>query len=186
MAPLGRIPTAWYPTAVAVRADGTLLIASAKGLGAGPTDHAPGKNDYMKGTLQVVPMPSTQDLSTGDATVRANLTRPHELRGAAHLHRHAARPSRCRRSKGAPTPIEHVFLIVRENKTYDAVLGDLPGANGTPTLALFGGDITPNLHALAHALRQPRQLLLARRAVAAGPRVDHGRTWPTTTSRRAG
>jgi DNA-binding beta-propeller fold protein YncE len=148
MAPLGRVPTAWYPTAVAVRADGTLLIASAKGLGAGPSDHSPEKNDYMQGTLQVVPMPSEAELSAGDQTVRDNLTRPkrNEVQlacsGMPETFPLPAAP-------GAPTPIEHVFLIVRENKTYDAVLGDLAGANGDPDLALFGGDITPNLHALA-------------------------------------
>jgi DNA-binding beta-propeller fold protein YncE len=148
MTPLGRVPAAWYPTAVAVRADGSLLIASAKGMGAGATDHAPEKNDYMKGTLQVVPMPSPQDLAMGDATVHANLVRPksYEVQltctGTPQLF---PLPPQ----KGAPTPIEHVFLIVRENKTYDAVLGDLPGANGNAALAIFGGDITPNLHALA-------------------------------------
>jgi DNA-binding beta-propeller fold protein YncE len=148
MAPLGRIPAAWYPTAVAVRADGSLLIASAKGLGAGPTDHAPGKNDYMKGTLQMVPMPSAQDLAMGDRTVHDNLTRPKsyevQLQCSGMPQTFPLPPA-----KGAPTPIEHVFLIVRENKTYDAVLGDLPGTNGRADLALFGGDITPNLHALA-------------------------------------
>ena len=148
MAPLGRVPAAWYPTAVAVGPDGTLLIASAKGLGAGPTDHAPDKNDYMKGTLQMVPMPSLQDLALGDATVRANLTRPksYEVQlTCTGMPASFPLPA----TRGAPTPIEHVFLIVRENKTYDAVLGDLPGANGRADLALFGGDITPNLHALA-------------------------------------
>ncbi|MCU1283489.1 MAG: family beta-propeller repeat-containing protein, partial [bacterium] len=148
MTPIGRVPAAWYPTAVAVKDDGTLLIASAKGLGAGPTDHAPGKNDYMKGTLQVVPMPSAQDLAMGDTQVHANVTRPksYEVQlQCTGMPQTFPLPA----SKGAPTPIEHVFLIVRENKTYDAVLGDLPGANGRADLALFGGDITPNLHALA-------------------------------------
>jgi phospholipase C len=49
----------------------------------------------------------------------------------------------------SPTPIQHVFVIVRENKTYDAVLGDLAGANGKPSLVLFGDENTPNTHALA-------------------------------------
>ncbi|MDB4971217.1 MAG: beta-propeller repeat-containing protein [Myxococcales bacterium] len=148
MAPLGRVPAAWYPTAVAVKSDGTLLIASAKGLGAGASDHAPERNDYMQGTMQVVPLPSAQDLTMGDATVHANLTRPksYEVQLACTgMPQKFPLPA----VKGAPTPIEHVFLIVRENKTYDAVLGDLAGANGRADLALFGGDITPNLHALA-------------------------------------
>ncbi len=145
---LGRIPTAWYPTAVAVESDGTLLIASAKGLGAGPTDHAPGKDDYMQGTLQVVPAPTDGDLQTGNDTVLANLQRPksYEVQVSCTSDE---KTFTLPLQRGGKTPIEHVFLIVRENKTYDAVLGDLPGANGDPSLALFGGDNTPNLHALA-------------------------------------
>jgi DNA-binding beta-propeller fold protein YncE len=148
MQSLGRVPTGWYPTAVAVLGDGTLLITSAKGLGAGPTDHPPGKNEYMQGTLQVVPPQSDADLTTGDATVHANLTRPRSYEVPLTC---TADPKAfpLPASPGAPSPIKYSFLIVRENKTYDAVLGDLPGANGDPDLALFGGDITPNLHALA-------------------------------------
>jgi hypothetical protein len=50
---------------------------------------------------------------------------------------------------GGPSPIEHVVLIVRENKTYDALLGDLETGDGNPDLVLYGEDVTPNLHALA-------------------------------------
>lgn len=148
MQPLGRIPTAWYPTAVAVRADGSLLVAAAKGLGAGPSDHTPGRNDYMQGTLEVVPMPSAADLTAGDQTVHDNLTRPRSYEVQLQC-TGAPKTFPLPPEKGAPTPIEHVFLIVRENKTYDAVLGDLAGANGDPDLVLFGEDNTPNLHALA-------------------------------------
>ena len=146
--PLGRVPAAWYPTAVAVRGDGSLVIASAKGLGAGATDHAPGRNDYMQGVVQVVPMPSTAELLTGDQVAHANLTRPRSYEVQVSC---SGTPQRfpLPTVKGGPTPITHVFLIVRENKTYDAVLGDQPHTNGRADLAIFGGDITPNLHALA-------------------------------------
>ena len=121
----------------------------------------------------MVPMPSTQDLVTGDATVHANLMRPKsyevQLTCTGMPETFPLPPS-----KGAPTPIEHVFLIVRENKTYDAVLGDLPDANGRRR----SGHLRRRHHAqparAGDALRQPRQLLLARRAVAAGARVDDG------------
>lgn len=148
MQPLGRVLTGWYPTAVTALADGTLFVASAKGLGAGPTDHQPGKNDYMQGTLQVVPPPSDGDLVAGDAAAHANLTRPRSYEVPLSC-QGATKAFPLPLEKGSPTPIEHTFLIVRENKTYDAVLGDLPGTNGDPSLALFGGDQTPNLHALA-------------------------------------
>jgi DNA-binding beta-propeller fold protein YncE len=147
MMPLGRVPTAWYPTTVALAADGTLFIASSKGLGAGPSDHAPGKNDYMQGTLQVLAMPSAADLMMGDTIVKQNFTRPHDYEVKLNCKGEPSFP--LPPARGDKTPIEHVVLIVRENKTYDAVLGDLDGTNGTASLAIFGGDITPNLHALA-------------------------------------
>ncbi len=50
---------------------------------------------------------------------------------------------------GDPSPIKHVFYVIRENRSYDQVLGDLGRGNGDPTLTLFGGDVTPNAHALA-------------------------------------
>src|SRR5437762_3152002 len=55
------------------------------------------------------------------------------------------------RTVGASSPIKHVFYIIRENRTYDQVLGDLPQGNGDSKLALFGKDITPNAHALAES-----------------------------------
>jgi DNA-binding beta-propeller fold protein YncE len=148
MMSVGRIPTAWYPTAIALAADGTLFIAAAKGLGAGPSDHAPDKNDYMQGTLQVLAPPTDDDLRAGDAAVKANFTRPRDYEvklDCKGTDKKFVLPA----ERGQKGPIEHVFLIVRENKTYDAVLGDQPGTNGLASLALFGGDITPNLHALA-------------------------------------
>src|SRR5581483_8157564 len=147
MQSLGRIPTGWYPTAVAVLADGTVLIASGKGMGGGPLDSTPG-SDFFAGTLQVVPKPSAADLTAGDATVHANLTRPSTLQVALTC-TGTPRAFPLPADRGGPTPIQHVFLVVRENKTYDAVLGDLAGANGKASLVLFGEDNTPNLHALA-------------------------------------
>ncbi len=152
MRPLGRIPTAWYPTAVTVLADGSVVIASAKGMGGAATDHDVGDqglgNTFMKGTLQVVPFPSESELQSGDATVRENLTRPHSVEvplACTGTPKKFPLPA----EQAATTPIEHVFLIVRENKTYDSVLGDLEGTNGDPSLVMFGEDNTPNIHALA-------------------------------------
>jgi DNA-binding beta-propeller fold protein YncE len=150
LALIGRVPTAWYPTAVAVRDDGSLVIASARGLGTGPNDGTP-EPPYSAGTLQVVPRPSDADLRAGDMVAAQNLDRPRAI----------AAPLSCRDGQlatfplppkpGAPSPLEHVFLIVRENKTYDALLGDLPGGNGQASLASYGEKVTPNAHALARA-----------------------------------
>jgi DNA-binding beta-propeller fold protein YncE len=145
--PLGRVPTAWYPTAVAVRGDGTLLIASAKGMGGGPTDGTSERAAMMQGTLQVLPSPSADDLRNGDVTVHDNLMRP--KRNEVQLACKGTPGFPLPPAAGAATPIKHVFYIVRENKTYDALLGDLQGTHGDATLALWGADVTPNLHALA-------------------------------------
>lgn len=61
----------------------------------------------------------------------------------------AARPQPVPRRLGDPSTIKHVFLIVKENRSYDQVFGDMPEGNGDPTLAQFGEDVTPNQHALA-------------------------------------
>src|SRR4029077_18922359 len=53
------------------------------------------------------------------------------------------------RRVGDPSPIKHVFYVIRENRTYDQILGDLERGNADPTLCLFGEDVTPNAHALA-------------------------------------
>ncbi|HEX6835125.1 MAG TPA: bifunctional YncE family protein/alkaline phosphatase family protein [Polyangia bacterium] len=150
LAIIGKVPTAWYPTAVAVAADGSVVIASARGLGRGPRDGTP-EPDYADGTLEVVPRPSDDDLRTGTTTVATNLDRPHTLEaplqcgtatGTAQKFAVPAVP-------GAPAGLTHVFLIVKENKTYDGVLGDLAGGNGKAELVEFGADVTPNAHALA-------------------------------------
>ena len=60
---------------------------------------------------------------------------------------------------GDPTPIEHVIFIIKENRTYDQVLGDLPEGNGDPSLEMFGEDIAPNHHRLAQRIYAIRQLL---------------------------
>ena len=136
---------------MAVTSDGSVVIASARGLGRGPRDGTP-EPDYADGTVQVVSRPSDDELRAGSDTVAANLDRPHSLEaplscagGAQGSAQKFAVPA----TSGAPAAITHVFLVVRENKTYDGVLGDLPGGNGSAAMVSFGADVTPNAHALA-------------------------------------
>jgi DNA-binding beta-propeller fold protein YncE len=147
LALVGEVPAAWYPTAVAVLGDGTLVIASARGLGVGATDTA--EPPYAHGTIQVVPRPTDQQLSDGAKTVADNLDRPHALETPLNC----PTPENARfplpMKPGDPSPIEHVFLVVRENKTYDALLADLDAGNGKPSLTMFGEEVTPNAHELA-------------------------------------
>ncbi|MCW3100715.1 MAG: hypothetical protein JWL77_6333 [Chthonomonadaceae bacterium] len=139
---LGDIPTGWYPTKVLLDHD-RLFALSAKGIharkpnphGPQPTTDARNGPDYvltlLQGALASVPRLEIEaNLKAWTRQVRA---------GSPLLHP----------ADGLPTPIRHIFYIVRENRTYDQVMGDVAGANGDPTLTLFGQDVTPNAHRLA-------------------------------------
>ncbi len=128
--------------------DGSVIIATTRGLGHGPNDGSP-LPPYSAGTVQVVPAPSAADLQTGDMQVAANLERPHANEPALTCPSGATPMFPVPAMPGAPTPIQHVFFIVRENKTYDGLFGDIAEGNGSPQMVEFGEDNTPNAHALA-------------------------------------
>lgn len=148
MTHIGSIPAAWYPSAVAVSPGGDrLLIVNAKGFGTGPSTGRSAKS-LMAGNLQITPLPTYEELAAGASQAVEDFQRPVTV---------SPRPI-CGGSpevfpvpveRGGPTPISHVLLLVRENKTYDAELGDLETGDGDPDLVLFGEWETPNLHALA-------------------------------------
>ncbi|MDP9201069.1 MAG: SMP-30/gluconolactonase/LRE family protein [Gemmatimonadota bacterium] len=138
----GRIPVGWYPSAVA--ADGTdLLVISGKGRGTGPNSgHGqPGQPmpalDYtlgqINGTLTIIP---------------AAKASPSELAAFSDRVASANGWNATRREKKYP-PFEHVIYVIKENRTYDQVLGDLPQADGDPSLVFFPRAVSPNHHALA-------------------------------------
>jgi len=149
---LGFVPTGWYPTGVAFDASGeNLLVLSGKGLApaANPRGPQPVATDedsqyiagLLGGALSLVARPAPPTLA--EMTKRVfDLRRRDEAPVATS-------PSAIPAREGETTPIRHVFYIIRENRTYDQVLGDLPRGNGDPHLTLFGEDITPNAHALA-------------------------------------
>jgi DNA-binding beta-propeller fold protein YncE len=153
---LGRVPTGRYPTDVQTTGGRhpKLLWLSAKGLGTGPNPGGP--NPFDSATLDQTNTPTQflPRITFGDVGIGAlptgkrlaSLTRQADaqLRPANLPPRPpAATPIR------AGGPIKYVFFIVRENRTYDQVLGDDPRGAGDPKLTLFGTDTTPNLHALA-------------------------------------
>jgi YVTN family beta-propeller protein len=148
LAPAGALPTGWYPTDVALAAEGAqLVVVNGKGLGSGPLlsyglgDE--GGKESMNGSVQVVALAGV-DLDAASAAVAASIARPGQVFPFDCAGTYPVPPVR-----GGPTPIEHVVLIVRENKTYDSVFGDLEEGDGDPALVLYGEDVTPNLHALA-------------------------------------
>jgi YVTN family beta-propeller protein len=151
---LGFMPAGWYPSALAVsRSGNTVYVVSAKGLGSRPgpvtsTFQYDGNN--MPGLLQSVPEPDTKALEQGTAAVQADI----ENATAGDNTRSSSNPIPA--ALGGASPIQHVVMIVRENRTFDQVLGDVgtdegrgqAEVNGDPAYTVFGRDTTPNAHAL--------------------------------------
>lgn len=145
----GFIPTGWYPTGVAYSRDGRqLLVLSGKGMSPAANPLTGGMEKRLGGMISVVSPPDrtslaeltrrTYSLSPYSDTIR--LTPPNIPVG-----------SPIPRVVGGSSPIKHVLYIIRENRTYDQILGDVTAGNGDPKLALFGKDSTPNAHALAQS-----------------------------------
>jgi DNA-binding beta-propeller fold protein YncE len=150
---VGRIPTAEYPSDVAV-ARRKLVWLSAKGLGTGPNANgpdpqSPDDSDNAINAFQYLPLMNIGSVGIAtfpsDKTIRGKLTRQADA-AIRPSNAEPAPPDTPLRPNG---PIKHVFYIVRENRTYDQILGDDPRGNGDPNLTLFGEHITPNAHALA-------------------------------------
>lgn len=146
---IGRIPTAAYPTAVSVTPDGSQIAWTAgKGYGTGPNGSPkPVVNyipDMLTGRVGVLSTPSSSQLATYTAQADA----------AVHPSNFTTAPPNTALKSGGP--IKHVFYIIRENRTYDQVLGDDKRGDGDSSLTTFGdngfpgvaGGITPNVHAL--------------------------------------
>jgi YVTN family beta-propeller protein len=147
----GLIPTGWYPTAITLDESGSrLFIASGYGFGSiAPTAPGQGRSyEDRVGVVSMVQVPDDKELRRFTGQVQANNEslppRKHDDNGRRG-HDKEPIPSRL----GEDSPIKHVFYIIKENRTYDQVFGDMPQGDGDPTLVQFGRDVTPNHHALA-------------------------------------
>ena len=145
--PIGFVPTEWYPSALAM-AGNDLLVATAKGEGAGPNN----MKAAMQSGLHPAPHPYIPTLIGGSLQRLSLRVIEKNLRGFTRrveednlLH---ADPGKIAFAGGAD-PIRHVIYILRENRTYDQILGDLPAGDGDPSLTMYGAAITPNAHKLA-------------------------------------
>jgi DNA-binding beta-propeller fold protein YncE len=162
---LGFLPTGWYPTAVTALDDGQLVILNGKGLGSranpdgpNPTRRnqplfqggpviAPGYVAHIQtGTVSFLPKIADADYPAYTQTVLRNSPYHDELISGPIDDEQIAYFAR---TDGHPSPIQHIVYVIKENRTYDQVLGDLEGANGDKSLTLFGEQVTPNLHQLA-------------------------------------
>ena len=170
--PVGFIPTEWYPTVVAATLK-DLLIATAKGRGSGPNPldkkAANGEPQYLynpamaNGSLARIPLAGlTENLASWtERTVATNAAQ-----GNVDQVSFAAGENK----------IRHVIYIIKENRTYDQVFGDLPEGNGDPSLVMYGEDITPNQHKLA------RQFGILDNFYDSGDVSGDGHIWSTSAS----
>lgn len=162
----GFIPVGWYPTNVKTLGS-KILVANGKGFTSmanpkGPqpvkkTDNSGyqkgavnSREQYIgglfKGTLSFIDAPTEVQLKSYTKKVYANT--PFNNKIAATAAGEAGNP--IPRRRGEKSPIKHVFYIIKENRTYDQVLGDMPKGNGDTSLCIFGAKVTPNLHAIAN------------------------------------
>ena len=153
---LGLIPAGWFPAAIACDpARNQLCVANTKDLATQPEPAARGATGHgysirqFTSTLSLIPLPSTQkELDTHTRRALNNLRYP-LLTQAALPPRPGRAPIPVPERAGEPSVFKHVIYIIKENRTYDQVLGDIKTGNGAPNLCTFGNSVTPNQHKLA-------------------------------------
>jgi DNA-binding beta-propeller fold protein YncE len=209
----GFIPVGWYPTSVRIVGN-TLWVANGKGFTskANPFGPAPTrKNDEVihhggstksakevqyigslfPGTMSMIPLPTQAQLDVYTKAVYRNTP----FSAAKTTMADANAPNfPIPMSAGQKSPIKHVFYVIKENRTYDQVLSDMPGGNGDTSLLLFGKAITPNQHALAENFVLLDNFYVNAEVSADGHNWSMGgyatdyleKTWPTSYSGRGG
>ncbi len=138
-AALGFVPTEWYPTALAVHGD-ELLVVTGKGRGTTPNAYKDGQPDpfiaaLLHGSIARVDLRAVEKQLP---ELTAQVVESNRFNGKSFA------PFGDR-----PNPIRHVIYVIKENRTYDQILGDLGVGNGDPSLTLYGRETTPNAHELA-------------------------------------
>jgi YVTN family beta-propeller protein len=186
---VGFIPTGWYPTSVAVTPDSkSLLVGVGKGLQTKPnpiyknakvdkpadngaTDKRPFPyiGTTLSGALSLVPVPDEKQLAVYTAAVYRNCPYSDDLLAGTPSPFKTAIPTKV----GAASPIKYVIYIIRENRTYDQVLGDVKEGNGDPSLVMFGDKVTPNAHKLV------REFVLLDNLYCNGQVSRDGHPWST-------
>jgi DNA-binding beta-propeller fold protein YncE len=155
--PLGFIPTGWYPTSVRYHAkEKTIYVANGKGRASKPNPSGANPEnprstiEYIgslySGTVSAIPLPSPADMAKhSKVAFECSPLRPNAEARADAVEADNPIP----RKAGEKSPIKHCIYIVKENRTYDQVFGDIPTGNGEPSLCLFPDKVTPNHHKLA-------------------------------------
>lgn len=131
----GAVPTGWFPSAIGIDAKGDLRIVNIKGVGHTADKHGTYNSKQYEGSIVRIPPPAVSQIAAGTREVKAASEPKFEPSGGvANL---------------TSLGIEHVLFIIKENRTYDQVFGDIGKGNSDPKLVMYGRDVTPNHHALA-------------------------------------
>jgi YVTN family beta-propeller protein len=160
---LGFIPVGWYPTSVRVTLDGRhLLVANGKGLipKANPNGPQPGVSrpnnrevqfigKLFQGSLSIIDLPARKQFERQLTSYTAEAYRCSPLKADSSVTSPPATDNPVPRRLGEASPIQYCIYIIKENRTYDQVLGDMPQGNGDSSLCLFPERVTPNLHKIA-------------------------------------
>jgi YVTN family beta-propeller protein len=172
---VGLIPTGWYPGALLLSPDGRrLFVANIKGHGSlnQPRPIAQGRksHDHL-GSVSVIDVtPTTPVFQRYTEQVNANNRLAYSLAGLDKP-RPNVQPVPVPARHGEPSVFKHVIYVIKENRTYDQVFGDLKEGNGDPNLVMFGEEVTPNHHALA------RQFTLFDNFYCSGVLSADGHSW---------
>jgi DNA-binding beta-propeller fold protein YncE len=173
----GLIPTAWVPNSLSI-SEGHLAIGTLLGVGSGWRDDP--KHRYVhaeRGSIHVMPIPDAAQLaSMTNAVIVNNLMVPPATDEKVRV---GVKPVPVPERAGEPSTIEHIVYIVKENRTYDQVLGDLGKGNGEASFAIYGEAVTPNQHKLA------REYVTLDNFYAAGGNSADGHQWLTQANETA-
>ena len=189
----GLIPTGWYPDDLALSPDGKFLgVSTLLGVGSGwknshtdptgrfwPRNISP-RNRYVhsyRGTIHVIEIPSSEQLGRYTAAVAVNNHLSLRSHGAPmQIAHHSTRPLPVPQRAGDPSPIKHILYIIKENRSYDQMFGDLGKGNGEASLETYSEDVIPNQRRLA------RQFVLLDNFYATGGNSADGHQWLTQAS----
>jgi YVTN family beta-propeller protein len=166
----GYVPSAWFPIAIGGDSDG-VVVACSKGFGARP----PGKTSkfYVHDSVGVVQFVSPGDMADlGALTSRVAVDNRWMREPQPSLD---ARPVPIPERVGEPSVFKHVVYVIKENMTYDVVLGDMPEGNGDKDLCVFGEFVSPNFHKLA------RQFVLLDNTYTSGTNSADGHQWTSSS-----
>jgi YVTN family beta-propeller protein len=208
----GFIPVGWYPTNVKVIRE-KIYVSNGKGFSSQANPYGPNParsrenviyqggdstkpidvqyiGGLFKGTMSVIPTPDEKTLALWSKAVYENI--PYTKDKETNAQGEPGNPIPMK--LGEPSPIKYVFYIIKENRTYDQVLGDMPEGNGDTSLVLFGEKITPNQHALAREFVLLDNFYVDGEVSADGHNWSLGayatdyleKTWPTNYGGRGG